>query len=559
MDVLNRKVLLGDIFYSMIGMGSGWVKVRRNSGFLLSVHESLSQDERQVVHGLADILLGVREVKHKIEEAYYTKEYTKRALLKGLEAEVDAFARRVAGTRAKVLRRDSGQGPEVGELLFLFQDDLVLFKAIRKLLRELDKLESIFLLQVVIDNEVFWKSGFILAAVLAPVNRVLRSLVEGKKTAEYFEERNTYGYEECFWSSCYKKKPLPEYLADKIDGLFLLGKLSKVRALCQEPLIPCPEDIIVQKEHVLYFNEHMLREYYVRLLSSYAVYSMWKDGVAEFAAVLLLGADRYSEMFKELGSRVFCTPTAKEISFINYLLRRGSLSYSAVEERIDSQSLSFMSDSSFLLNSLDQESLSPIGFVYDSTPLHHLLSSIQKTKIAPTSADVSLLQGLSAVFSPKKPLSLFFSTKTLLEVKIVFRLIYSLYAIEHVLCHYYSDWKIRHPVLAFVTGVRMHITEQMKKEIDGLGAVTDPTQYCAALENAFASIMRASLLTTPALVQFYCQFLSLSFSYIGIEHREHLAAAEVRDILAKYKQLFREALPYVKQPFLYLIFESLTV
>ncbi|KAI5189083.1 hypothetical protein NECID01_0438 [Nematocida sp. AWRm77] len=553
MSVQSKKVLVGDILYSMIGMNSTSVKVRKPSGFVLSVHESLAQDERRVVNGLMDILIGVREVKYKTEEVYYTKEQTKKALMKGVEAEMEAFFHRV--NKVRHLGRE--KEIEINELLFLFQEDIALFKTIRRLIREMERKEGVFLLQTVMDSEAFWRSSSILQCVLKPTNQALQLLVEGKETAGYFEERNTYGYDECFWTSCYKKKPVPEFLTDKIESLFLLGRLSKLRVHCGEAPVPLEEDVIVQKDQMLYFNEDVLREYYVQLLSSYRVYSMWKEQVAELESVLLLGADRYAAVFSELGERAFCVPTDKEISFVNYLLRRGSAFYSAMEEKMDTQNFSFMAESSFLLGSVEPCKISQLAFVQDSAPLHHMLQSIQKRKIGASAHGVSLLEGLNITFTPKKPLSLFFSTKSLLEVKIVFRLLYSLYAIEHVLCTYPSDWRIRHTVLVFVTNIRMYITEQVKKEMDALSCTADPTQYCAVVEKAFLGIMKASLLTTPALVQFYCKFLSLSFYYIGIEHRVCLTPEETKEILQKYKEMFREALPYVKSSFLYLVFESL--
>jgi len=554
MECPNRRGLVSDILYFMVGMDCTSIKIRKGGqGFFLAVHESLSKDEKRIVNSLSEVLLGSREVRYKTEELYYTKEYTKHSLLKGIEKEMENFADRVCQIRKSFLNEKI----EMEGLVFVFQKDIALFRSIRGILRELDRTEGVFLLQTILDSALPEESSGMVASVLRPVNRILKQIAEGETPSEYFEEKRTYDYGECFWTSCYRKKETPKYLAERLEEIFALGKVSKIRRECGEASAPLASDVLSQKGKTVVFNEFLLREHLSSVSLSGPVHAMWKEGVGELFSTLMIETCKYTELFKEMGEKIFRPPADREMSFVNYVLRKGCATFSPVDEKIAHQSFSFAADSAFLFAASDEESASQVSFVHNSASLSKTLDSIQDTKIKKGLPGTSFLQGLDVQFSLRQPLSSFFSTKAVSEMRIFYRIIYSLYAIEHVLCAYYSHWRIRQILLTFVTGMRMYMTEKIREEAERLQKIEEIPKIHPELEDSLANIMKASLLVAPPLVQFYSSFFSLSFYYLELAGKEAMREDEIEEVVEQYRALFKGARPYVKPFFLSMIFESL--
>lgn len=541
--------LLNDLFYSLVGLDSNLVRVRKGAAVNVFFKSSISQDALQIVNTLLSIIAGIKECRYGIDEVYYSSGLIKKYLFKGIEDELEIFLNKVNNIRKK------REYIEMQSLPFLLQDEIEMFSRMSSMLTEVKETEGLFILETVMRSRIECSS--IVEHTLIPVNRILVNLIEGKGTDGYFEERNTYDYAQSFWSSHYRIKNIPSYLKDKIKLITDLGKISKIRKTVEETEIAYTGDVISVKNNSIHLNETNISLYYEMVCDCPIVKSVWERGIADIFGWIGLDVSKYCELFKELGSRVFREPTRKDISLINYLMKRGRSGYSSFEEHVNSSCLSFLDDSTFLLENIEGDHSPPVAFVYNNIPLANTLMGICDTKGSARICSLSLLQGLDISISLKKPVSMFFSAKSIYELNILFRLIYSFYSIEYFLCSQYSHWRIRQILLGFVTGIRMFITEKIREEFQKLLEEKNVTMYHCALENALSNITKTSLLTNQFLIQFYSRVFAISFMYIEIPNRDKLTREEVDEIIASLKECFKSAMPYIKSPLLVLLFESL--
>ncbi|KAH9386738.1 uncharacterized protein NEMAJ01_1634 [Nematocida major] len=546
---IQKDQLLSDLFFSLVGLECSSVRVRKGQAINVQFNSLIPKDDLQIVSALLSIIVGVRQCRYKIDEAYFSGGTIRKCLFKGIEEELDAFARKVDEVRR------SAQGIDLRSLPFIFQGEIELFSGMINMLRETESVNELFLLDVVLRSRIVCLPAVL--HLVPPMNRVLTCLVEGRKTDGYFEERHSYDYSECFWSNHYRVKEAPPCLAQAIGTLMDLGKISKIRRAVNEARIEYSGSVLSVRNGQAVVCEAEIGAYASALSDCPAVRAAWTEGVSELFAKIGLDVSKYSEMFKELGEKMFCVPSRKDMSFVNYIMRKGSPGYTPFEAHVDSPRLSFLEDSSFLLEKVEGVRASPVSFVYNEVSLPKALLGIYDTRTGKCVAGLSLLQGLDISFALKEPVSMFFSAKSVSELKILFRLIYSLYAVEHFSCAQYSHWRIKHILLSFVTGIRMCIAEKIDAEFQRVVGEKNIAEYTPALESALYSITKASLLTSPFLMQFYSRVFSIAFMYIEMTNREQLTREETDEIVASLKKCFRAALPYVKSPILLALFESL--
>lgn len=564
-EVIRRREVLKDVFYCMVGLDGLHVAVRRYEGpeMEISVSNALTPDEARIVDALRDIFLAVREIKYKIEDAYYTQDYIKQALLKGTEEEIDAFANRVAAKNTQASEM------AIEALPFIFQDEIALFRCIRHILRSLGGVQGLFFLQLVMDASIPSGIPHVLSAVISPTNESLKAVIRGETRIECFRERKTYDYDGCFWTRHFVAQPAPKYLQMHLDRILTLSKISKVVSLYfqsqpdtresgdADAVVDVP-DLLKQKGNQVFFDLVALNTVssliYKRAI---VIHRAWSEGLEEVLSRLVLETDKYAEVFEEMGDKMLSAPTERDVSHMNYILKKGLPTYSVLEEKVDSLDLSFLSDSTFILEAVDKERMSQISFIYNNVPLHSVLASIQDRRLNKAYAQVSFLQGVDVSFIPRHPLSLFFSTKSVSEIKMVHRLLYYLYAAEYYLSRGKHHWRIRHVFLTLVSSIRMSVTEKVKEEAEVLRSVREIDRYNSSLEAALSNIMQASLLTSPQLLSFYSSILSSVFAYVEIRHRECLTQEEAGSIVEEYTAALTGAIPHVKSPFLLSIFEGL--
>lgn len=545
----DEMPLLNDLFYSLIGVDSNLVRVRKGATVDIFFKASISQDALQIINTLLSIIAGVKECRYAIDEVYYMPGVIKQYLFKGIEDELEVFLAKVCNIRKK------REFIDIQSLPFLLQDEIDMFSRISTMLKEIKDVGDLFLLEVAMKSRINCAS--ITSHLMIPINTILTKLIEGKDTEGYFEERNTYDYSQSFWSSHYRIKNIPSYLKDHINLLTSLGKISKIRKTVGETEILYTGNVIYIHGNSIHLNEQNITAYQKMLCDCPILRDAWKSGITDIFGWIGLDVGKYCEMFKELGNRVFKEPTRKDISLINYLMKRGNPGYSSFEEHVNSPCLSFLDDSTFLLENIEEIQSPPVSFVYNDVTLVNTLIGICDAKGSTRINGLSLLQGLDISISLKEPISMFFSAKSVYELKILFRLIYSLYSVEYFLCSQYSHWRIRQILLGFVTGIRMFITEKIGQEFQKLAEEENILMYNHALENALSNITKASLLTSPFLIQFYSRVFSISFMYIEISERDKLTAEEIEEIILSLRECFRAAIPYVKSPLLILLFESL--
>ncbi|KAI5185136.1 gamma-tubulin complex component 2 [Nematocida homosporus] len=542
--------LVEELLYSMLGLDGGCIQIRKGEGIEVALRNDLGRDEVRIIHTLMDILVGVKEIKYRIEEEYYNKSYTKQCLLKGMEMEIEGFFRRVGVVRQGYLR-----GEVVMESLpFIFQEEARIFKILRNLMGRLDGIESVFVLAMLLDSHLPWECAGIVSAVVRPINRILVGVASGNRPLEYFEERSRYDYSDCFWSGHYKKKELPTYLRERGELILEMGKLARIRKAAGDATVELVGDILVQNKLNIGFNDSLLREYLAKLYDAPEVKSGWIREIREIFAKVLIDGCKFSELFAELGDKVFAQPDERIVALTNHILKTSRLD----EKTEISRGYSFINETCNRLENPEANEHPNIYYELANNSLSTTLTSIMETKTKRTLYRPSLLQGLDLIFNPRTVLSFFFSTKAISEVKILFRLLYSFYAIEYTLSHYYSDWRLRQILLVFTTSMRMYITERAQKEVKSLLVCPTISNYHTALGTAMASIMQDSLLTNPKLLRFYSTFLSLSFFYIELPQKEHLSEGDVLDLLSQFQNLFQTALPHIKSPYLYTLFHSLT-
>lgn len=549
MTCTRKGALLNDLFFSLVGLDCNSIQIRKSESIDIHFNPEISRDHLQIINTVLSIIVGIKKCKYSIEDAYFSSGTIRKYLFKGVEEEVEIFMEKI-----NTLRRDL-KNIEIESLPFLLQEDIEMFNGLLKILKEIEGVSELFLLEAVLNTKI--NSLCILNNLVGSVNSVLICLIEGSPTNGYFEERHSYDYSECFWSSHYRIKDVPGYLQRSIKILTDLGKISKIRQTIDETQIKYTDSVILVEGNSIIINEASIIPYYKIVSDCPIVRKHWKEGITEVFGRIGLDVSKYAEIFKEFGPRMFKEPSKKDLCLLNYLMKKGSSGYSVFEEFVDSPSLSFLDDSTFLLESVEGVRTSPVSFVYSELSLSKTLLGIYDTKSTNKSAGLSLLQGLDISFSLKEPVSMFFSAKSLSELKILFRLIYSLYSVEYFLCSQYSNWRIRQILLGFVTGVRMFITEKMDYEFQKVINEEDITQHNRVLEEALSHITKASLLTNPFLIQFYSRLFFIAFSYIEITNREQLAPEDIDEIIHTLKKSFRTALPYVKSPFLILLFESL--
>ncbi|OAG30164.1 gamma-tubulin complex component 2 [Nematocida displodere] len=550
---LHRNQLVSDLLLAMVGLDSKMVQVKKAGELEVVISNSVHKDDARIVWGLSDIVLGVWEIKYRIEEAYYTKDHVKQFLLKGIEDEIEAFTFRLNSLCRSFPKKEM----TVESLPFMFQEEVVLFEKIRKIIRDTEGAKSLEVLQAVLNARLGAKYSRIMEAVASPINKLVKKVVAGESVPEHFKERSRYDYGQCFWSSHYAVKNIPEYLQGSIDQILSLGKISKILRNNGDFLIEIPDILTIENSQAVCSKKALGEASFMILGASEAIHAKWQESIKDIFSKLLLETDKYSELFQEMGDKMFYPPDDKDITFVNYILKRGTLSYTELEERIDSQNLSFLSESAFILDAVDKEKASAVSFLYNEAPLSKVLTAIQDTRMKKSLSPVSLLQGIDLLFSPKYPLSMFSSTKLVSEVKIVFRLLFSLYAIEYHLAHRPGNWRVRHLVLSFVTALRMYITERVREEVKTLLGVSGILEYHQALETALANIMKASLLTTPNLIEFYSDFLSTTFGYIELPNRERLPDEDIDMLLKNYRAGFKSIIPSIKSPFLSTFVETL--
>ncbi|EHY66229.1 hypothetical protein NERG_00925 [Nematocida ausubeli] len=548
--------LLSDLLFALAGIDCKAIKIRQSNECEVDtfVNSSVSKNSLQIVRELLVIIAGIKKCRYYVETAYFSSGFIRKHLFQAVEEEIQVYLCKV-----DQIKRESDQAPvQIEALPFIFQKEIELFSALTEVLEESRKVGDLFLLDAVLRSRL--QSPRIICSLSAPMNRILVRLVEGLDTSGYFEERHTYDYAECFWSSHYRiREDIPQYLAGYILRLVELGRISKIRRSAGETEIHYTKNIlsVCLDRRSTIINEAELHAYYAQISECPSVKRCWKEGVSELFSRIGLDVSRYAELFQEMGSRMICTPGKKDISLVNYLMRKGSAGYSAYEEHVDSPSMSFLGDCTFLLDNIEGVRASPVTFVHNEVSLAKTLLEINDARRMRNIEDLSLLQGLDITLSLKEPLSMFFSAKTISEIRIVFRLVYSLYAVEYFLCSQYSEWRIKQILLSFVTGVRMFITEKIDSEFQSVINEENVSQYTESLESAMSNIMKASLLTSPFLIQFYSKVFSIAFMYIELPHREQLTTEEENEILVSLKACFKAAIPYVKSPLLILLFESL--
>ncbi|EIJ88896.1 gamma-tubulin complex component 2 [Nematocida parisii] len=552
----GKEPLLADLLFAMAGVDCKAVRVRQSSGQEMGtfVNSSVPKNSIQIVRELLVIIAGIKKCRYHIENVYFEAGPIRKYLFKAIEEEIQYYLEKVDRVRQEV----RNTAVHIEALPFIFQEEIETFTGLTEVLRDADSEGDLFLLGVVLKSRL--KSTRIISSLIAPMNRILVRLIQGEDTSGYFEERHTYDYAESFWSSHYRiKEAVPAYLAGCFNKLVELGKISKIRRVMGEPAIKYGAEVlsVCLDRRSSIINEQSLNAYFMRIIECPAVRQMWQESMAELFSRIGLDVSKYSELFQEIGERILKVPSKKDISLVNYLMRKGSAGYSSYEEHVDSPSLSFLDDCTFLLESVEGVRSSPVTFVYNEVSLEKTLLGIYDTRCSKSVAGLSLLQGLDITFSLKEPLSMFFSAKSVYELRIIFRLIYSLYAIEYFLCSQYSNWRIKQVLLSFVTGVRMVITEKIDTEFQTVINEEHIQNYTGSLESALSNIMKASLLTSPFLIQFYSKVFSIAFMYIELANREQLTVEEEKEILNSLRHCFRAAIPYVKSPLLILLFESL--
>lgn len=563
---MERTTLIDDILYSMAGLDSTRICIRKGKKVEVSLHKSIRPDDVHIINNLLDILIGVREIRYCIEEMYYTKEHIKQCFLMGIEKELTSFFDRVCALRRVHIKGELS----IEALPFFFQCDISLFKAIRSAHREIDRADSMSVLQIVLDSNILSaldaasqreEVSPLLSLITNAINEILISLVEGKNIPEYFEVRKKYGYGECFWSSYFRVKTFPSFLQDRIEYFYTLAKLSKARKVSGEQNISFTGHILTAKHNTVEYNEENITKYAEELYKAPLLAGAWKETINEIFSALLLDVDRYSLLLSDLDEAVYLAPTKEVVMMTNYVLRIGKNTYSGIEGQIDSGNLSFLADTPFLEEFFANETTAQISYIHNPVSFSQTLTSIQEMRLGKNIYPISYLQGLSILFKPNNSMCLFFSARSISEIQLLFRLIFSFYAVEHFLCSKTGRSApttiLRHYLVCFTSAMRMYLTERIEIHRKTLLEEKDPTFYCSTLERVLSLMMKESLLTVPSLVHFYCSFFSNAFFYLELIGKDSLRREEIHKMLEEYKEMAASALPYIKSSAALVIFETL--
>ncbi|KAI5172640.1 hypothetical protein NEFER03_1696 [Nematocida sp. LUAm3] len=537
----SRTAIVEDLLYALIGVECRSIAITREKEIEISVHPSMQEDIKDIINRIKEIPIGIREIKYKIEEMYYTREYIKHALLKGIEEEIYCFFLKVQKVQKAYKDEDSIR---VEDFPFIFQEDILVFSYIRIVLEHLDETEPLYILQSILEKYPFLIDTKATKEVLCALNETLSLLIQGDTPEDLFKVRKDFGYDKCFWSGYLRDRPIPQYLKGREEMLYTAGKVSKIRETCGDTKIPFIGDILVKNQSIVFFNEEVFHQYISSLLDAPETTKKWKKNIATLFSYVILDVYKYNEIFQTLEENIFLPASEKDLAVAKSVMNSSSNFFL----------LSFFSKAS-LEDALHEKP--SITFKCNNFSLSKTLSNIQETRVGASLVPPSFLQALDLSFSLKAPLSFFFSLKSLSEIGIIFRFLYSLYGIEYVLSKTPEKRRINHFLLIFVTALRMHITEKVIEESVLLIENEKVETWYVSVEKALTNILGHFLLTNPYLVSFYSRFFSLSFFYLDLQEKDMLSKDETEHIIKQFKELFKEALPHVKSSSLYMLFESL--
>ncbi|KAI5181217.1 hypothetical protein NEOKW01_1436 [Nematocida sp. AWRm80] len=543
---MYKRNLSEDIFYGMIGMNSKSIIIKKKEEFNLLINRDINKDGIGIINTLVDILIGIKECRYRIEEIYYEQEYLRQCLFMGIEKEIEQYIKRVSD-----LRDQAATGIELESLPFLLQKEIALFRMLREIIRSVERVPPLEILQVLLENRVPLEHSVMAHSVVQPINKILKDLVMGKKNPKYFDERTAFDYQDCFWSSVYKIKAIPRYLSDSIDLLCMIGKVSKIKKICKEEVPEIPGNILEVSEDKILINKTLLLMHCNTIIDSPQILFMWQTGIKEIYN-RIIEIDGFAEVFSELGERILKAPIERDILLVNYTLKKTTGAIVGPTMEIDS---SFScATTPFIISELDNL---PYSFEYNNVSLASVLRNINDKKSNRKTEGLSLLQGIDISFTLSVPVSLFFSTKSISEMQLIFRMIYSLYSIEYYLCRISGNWRLKHFLLTLVTDTRMYMVERLKVSMNTLLEVPNITKIHSTLEESLSDTMKTFLLTTPKMLQCYSKIFTLIYEYIELSNRETLTKEEINAILTEIKDSLKETIPTLKPSFLLSSFESL--
>lgn len=578
MDLLSREGRLGrivveedvvgrDIMYLFCGVDSETIEVRETGGEAeVVVDRRASKDSRRVVEMVEDIVLGVREVQRFLSDALYTKERMRQSMgHKALQAFLKVFFGRVH----VVWKR----GGEVSSLPQVFESEVYAFREVRRMLRDVEGLSGGGLVDYFV--EVVGRRGggtplslALLGSVLRPFNVFLSLFLEGKDVAdasgEFFarcslpETEEGYGFDDCYWSMIYTLVPgnVPSILLPYAKSIVVAAKcvhlLKMAGSGSTEYSETVPALLVAEGNRKVYFDAEAFSGIYRGAMEKTmeVVRGSFAESLALIKKVFLFGEfRRYAELFGSLGFASLRCPDEDVTLALNSILNRDGED-DILECYGDDQSYADVTISEVSAFDIFAEDVpeakhlreGEVLYTLSSATFTQMLLKIHNVEAPASSLALSLLKGLDVLYKPKAPFSLFFTPKSLAGYRIIFRFIYSLYAVEYFASRTPQQNRIRYVITLFTSGLRMYIMERViNREWEVLqGSLTENVDQNIALQEEYLrKILRGSLLTDVELIRIYDLFFTLTFRYLEVEEKNSLPGEYLDELWDRYQEVFR--------------------
>lgn len=587
----QKQILARDLIYVLSGVDSDYIQVMGGDCPLLMVDPSAHEDHAAIVHKMGDLALGVREMQRFIVQAFYSNEALRQALAKCLEEYLDDFFHRLLPVR----RSFRSSEITLDSLCFIMEEDLYLFRELRVVLGDVEGacgggLLELFIGRAARNTGARQIYSRLLRECLKPFNQMLSLFLEGKPVDERefiaYETpasgREPYGFNECYWNKVFTKVPenTPRVLAEHVDKIITCAKCIKLlnfegRARYS---VSVPA-LLLQSDWLVHFDAATFDRICGEVTA--LVVDMVRPALAHALGVIrktfLFGEfDRFAELFSELGPKLFRAPSQELVSAANYILKKSNEASAASFElkALENQSFSALAIadvSAFELTAEEAQQVKKpdeeLAYVFNPVPFTRMLLRIHHpTKSDALGAAPSFLQGLDVLFAPSPPFSLFFTPKSLAGYRIVFRFLYSLYALEHHFGRMRSAGadahrKIKYLVLVFVSGMRMflceHVIRMEWRKLEDMGLEIDA--YVERLEECLRRILKGSLLTDIECIHAYDAFFRTSFEYIESPNRDMMTSEEACALYARCQGALRSLHGHLSHPYLASFVESLPI
>jgi Gamma tubulin complex component N-terminal len=584
----ERHILARDLINVLAGVDSSSVRVCGMEEPRVAVDPLAADEDASIVYRMADIILGVRETEGFCVKEFYGRDGIKQGVSRALDLHMQGFFEKVISMR----RAFVGGELSLDSLCFVLEEDLYLFREIRSVLQEAEKSGGGRLLallirraEIALGNRKLY--GSIVCECLKAFNGALSSFLEGKKVEldmfivreRELGENETYGFDESYWSKIFEKveENIPDVLAPHAERIITAAKAMRLISLdgSSEHSRRIPP-LLHREGWSVSFDSGSFDALYSEIMG--VAVSLIKPGMEASLKIirgtfLFESLSRFTALFEEMGERLFKSPDEKMLESVNHIMKHSdetrmlSAEIDSLESSILGQrygSLSIADASAFDLPSEIKQGRcrGEEEYIFTPVPFASVVMNIHNADLSLSGANrsLSLLQGMDVLFAPNPPFSLFFTPKSLAGYRMVFRLLYSLYALEYFFGRVSANRRVRQMILVFASGMRMFVSESVvKSEWIEFSKVTEIDEYIGKLEESLRQTLQGALLTNRECIEAYDKFFRISFSYLETERRDMMSGAEIDALVSEYQKTFRTLHAHLNNPFLISFVGSLLI